>query len=1538
MNQQAQRDEAQRNEAQRDEVQQEPNAQNAHLGERAKQLAIDLIHTHFTTQMNPLTRHHIDSYDQFIESDLPAIIQSSNPLINLKERIGTTNKYKYKTEIYVGGKDGKALYIGTPALVLENGETIRALFPNEARLRNLTYALQVDADVLVNVTIQENENSEPKQLEPLVLRIELFKIPLMLHSKFCLLGGKPMTVLHEMGECPQDQGGYFIVDGSEKILITRQEGAFNTLWIQEQVREPSVQFYSSVSSMDPLSRSVKRVSFFWTREQTRISMMKGPIYKPSVLEVQLPNVLKPIPIFILFRALGIQSDKDILELIFPDLENPEALYLAEMLIPSITQAAPFLDTFSAIEYIRTLTKGFGITARGFSVAKVLDIIHNQMFPHVNYEGRAAYLADCVKKILRVVRGLDKPPSRDDTRNQRLLTSGFLTQMMFQNMYGAWLKRVSFGIDELYNYNKTSYTGEQFLNIFAGGNIHDVFCLEPQVNKKKEPLTKGILRAFKGKWAVGGDSKEGVIQAMSRLSYLDFMSHCRRVVLDFDTSIKLTGPRHLHVTQYGYFCTAETPSGSHIGVTKNLSIMTKISTGATNQSLLQWLFTKGSVIPCENLTPSLIANRIPVFLNSGIIGYTAEAKKLARTLRLMKRTGCLPPFSSSGFSIPERRIFIYNDDGRPLRPLIVCEPRGTIPDFSKFKGTWRDLVVGSLRKVDLQSTDFFDPLEEKKGPVTLEEYIQLLEHHQCLIEYIDPYEQNECLIANWPEHIVPETTHMEIHPSTIMGILGNMIPFPNHNQSPRNQLSASQSKQGLSIYATNWKNRYDNSAHILCYGETPLVRTIYQDYVGSGIMPYGQNIILAMGMYGGYNQEDGIIMNADALARGQFRSICYRTYEVFEENDALAKTQTRIGNPKHVPGWLDIKAALDYSKIDDSGFVKVGEYVDQNTVIVGSYLQLENGSIKDASVTPQVWTRGRVEEVLVTVGNNGLRLVKIRVTQDRVPELGDKFSNRHGQKGTLNVLYRGHDMPRTADGIVPDMIMNPTAIPSRMTIGQILEQICGNVAVNLGAVGNCTAFMNDGSPHKYFGEVLEKLGLHRMSNQILYNGMTGEQIQADIYMGIVYGMRLKHMTEDKWNARGEGRREQRTHQPTGGRGNEGGLKIGEMERDAILAHGVSSFIQESFMLRSDGTNFVLCNGCGTIPIYNEAEKLYICPLCDGPVRYSGETANTLEPIPAFVRSATSFSKIQLPYATKLLIQEMETFTNMGIRMLTERDVTRLKGLDSVEQLTAAEMEGISQPLPERVFPETAPPPELVEQPIAIKSNEEEILAKLTALEAPTQVPFGAPAPLEYVPTTPTPLEYVPTTPTPLGQFVPTTPVGSPQYAPTTPQYAPTTPQFAPMTPQFAPTTPSPLQGNQVTLDGAAPVINIDTSPAALQREGLSASVSATGPSAPPTSLNAANAANAVPPKPRRRFNPRPSSQMAPQVQQQAFPQVQPQVQETNLPVIQQVQPQPQVVQEVFGQGSPAAAAAMDEAPLVQLGGFDTPQPMSQSGPLTVIKLG
>jgi hypothetical protein len=709
----------------------------------------------------------------------------------------------------------------------------------------------------------------------------------------------------------------------------------------------------------------------------------------------------------------------------------------------------------------------------------------------------------------------------------------------------------------------------------------------------------------------------------------------------------------------------------------------------------------------------------------------------------------------------------------------------------------------------------------------------------------------------------------------------MIPYANHNQSPRNQLSCSQSKQGVSVYSTAFQNRFDNQVHVLCYGQAPLVRTLYYDYLADGQMGYGQNIILAMGSFTGYNQDDGILFNADSFARGMFRSTFYRSYEAFEEDDPMTHGKTRIGNPAAVPGWLQLKPGIDYSKLDERGIVRVGEYVDENSVLVGMYLQSESGDMRDASVTAQVWTRGRVEEVSVTVNNSGLAMVKVRVVQERVPELGDKFcltpehevftrggwipinrlvpgtavlqldtetqqkefvvpselmsfehtgamyafsdverkihlvttpehrmyvesstgvrkrifakhlytsneeayfvsytgargpliqakkryernpspggvhcvtvpsgvflvrhkwypshavwtgnSNRHGQKGTIGMLLRGYDMPRTSEGIPVDMIMNPHAIPSRMTVAQMIEALVGKAAPPLGTVGNGTLFMNDGNPVEAIGGVLrDVLGMEPFGEELMYDGMSGQLIPTQMFIGNVYTMRLKHMPEDKWNARGEGRREQRTHQPTGGRGAQGGLRIGEMERDAILGHGISGFLQESIMKRADGYSTIVCNGCGTIPIYNERQGLNICPSCDGPVKYIGSTATNLDILPPLKRSVATFSKINIPYAFKLLEQEMNAYLNMGMRVLTGKDVTHFGGSPVGEITADEEARLLSTVLPEKILLDIKVPTMIVpeEQPevgpenlAALGITKEEEEEKDGLVEAPVAV--------------------------------------------------------------------------------------------------------------------------------------------------------------------------------------------------------------------------
>lgn len=1243
-----------------------------------RELSRKLIDTYFRTNAYPYTKHHIDSYDQFLQQDLISIIQSQNPILILKDFDERTSIYKYRVEIYVGGPDGSAIEIGAPTVTLQNGEEIRMLYPNEARLRNLTYASTIYADIHVKAEYQ-SPSGETVSLfgkEPYVLKKwQLFKMPIMLHSKYCILHNKPKEFLQEVGECPYDNGGYFVVDGAEKVLVTRQEQAFNTLYITPQ-NDPKVSVYASIQCLSAKTRQVKRMAIALMRHVERKSLKSDKIITThATIQVSLPFIRKPISLFVLFRALGFQSDEEILKMIFPDFNSPEAKFLLPKLQPSIIDAYPFINTYMAIQYIRTLTKGF-------SVDHVIDVIKNQLFIHMpnDSSSQGLFLGDCVRRILRVNEGYDEKTDRDDTRNQRCLTSGFLVQELFNNSYKLWVKAFVLQIGKEYNYNKTLYSNENFKDIFQPGNENKIFL--------SGLLNDMIMKGFKGKWGTGlGEEKSGVLQALSRLSYTDFMSHCRRVILDFDTSMKLTGPRKLHPSQFGYFCTSETPTGASIGIAKNLSIMTAISTASQTEPFFQWLRTTGRVYPAEHITLEQRIQFVPVYTNGGMFGYTAKPGLLMSVVKALKRSGCLPYSVSVSFSIRDRKVYLYLDAGRPMRPLIWLDnkklPVGKMEAFA----TWRDMVMGTLSErkgVGLDATDFFDPLEGKSAK--LSDYVKYLADKTGALEYVDPYEQNECFIANNPAYLRPETTHMEVHPSTIMSMMTSLIPFAPHNQSPRNQLSCSQSKQGLSIYATNWRNRFDNTAHVLCYGEMPMTRTMYNNYLGEGRMAYGMNCILAIACWSGYNQEDGIVMNYDAVHRGMFRSMAFRSYEAFEEDDEKAGVKVRFGNPALIGLWKDLKPGLDYSKLDERGIIKEGEYVDETTVIVGAFMMSNTGgNYADASTTPQVWTRGRVEKVVVMVNNLGLRLVKIRVVHDRIPELGDKFSNRHGQKGTIGALLRGHDMPRTESGIVPDMIMNPHAIPSRMTIAQNLEQLLGKAGAVSGSIGDGTSFMNDGSPQEVIGHILENLGFEKYGNEVMYNGATGEQIPAAIFVGPVYGMRLKHMVEDKWQARGQGRKEVRTHQPTGGRGAQGGLKIGEMDRDAIIAHAGMAFVKESFMERSDGTTISICVSCGTVPIYNPRLNLAVCPMCDGPVRYTGNTIHNMELLPPVGRPKSKIVQVEMPYSTKLLTHEQETYLNLSMRYITTSGFQKLNPLEHSGTTTE-----IIKELPRMILPETVVP--------------------------------------------------------------------------------------------------------------------------------------------------------------------------------------------------------------------------------------------------------
>jgi DNA-directed RNA polymerase II subunit RPB2 len=1220
---------------------------------------LQFLEKYFAETDFAMTRHHIDTYEHCMFNEIPTIIHTANPIVFLKEPLDKdAGVFKYRVELFIGGDaptpDKMALTFSPPIITLDGGNTVRRMFPNEARLRNLTYATQVSADILIRVTFTRPRaaaaaagggggpglyETEVKEA-PLIRGFDLFRMPILLRSSLCPTSVADPTRLEEMGECRNDYGGYFIVNGAEKVLITRGEQAFNSLYVEKKPEsDDKFAAYASVVSLHPETKQTRRVALYMSRS--------------GEIRAAIPMVRGAFPLFILFRAMGVESDEEIVRMIFPDIGDSDSMRLQSDLIPSIEDAYPIHNRYTATKYIMSLTKGF-------TEAHVLDILQNLMLPHVQDEpmARAQYLAEMAREVLRANAGLRPKTDRDDMRNQRFLPTGTLVRELFNGCWKDWRAEVILAIDRTYRANEQLYENDAVFDLFAGSNLKTL--LQPTV------LNNSIMRGYRGKWGTNErNEKTGVLQPLARISYLDSLSHTRRVVSDFDTGMKTTGPRKLHTSHVGYFCTSETPQGAHIGATKNISLMTQFSIGAPMKPVYDWMRLKGGVIPVADTTAAIRASAAVVQINGGTVGFTMNPRELVRVLRLFKWNAYMSPTASISFNTTDKTVRVLLDEGRPIRPLWHLNGEGSaflarLPALRA--SSWAALVFGTspaAATASMRTVQFLDPLGDG---ASFADYEALLTPTAGFIEYCDPVEMNENYISWWGAEgeLTPDHTHAEIHPSTLTGLMASMIPYSNHNQAPRNQLSNSQSKQGIGYMSTAIHHRFDTYGHQLCYGEAPLCRTFAYETVANGEMPYGFNCIIAATSESGYNQDDGLILNRDSIARGMFQSLAFRSYDCAEELDPRTKVHSHVANPRAVPSWTSLRPGLDYSKLDERGIIREGEIIDDKTVLVGRYMVVpDTNDIKDASVTPGLYTKGRVDTVVVLHQGDGRMLVKVRIIEVRVPVLGDKFSSRHGQKGTIGMLIRAVDMPRTADGIVPDVMVNPGGLISRMTVAQLVEMVAGRAAAEVAAKFNATTFCNGGDFVKQLGDVLQQVGASRAGDTILYSGVTGEQIRTDIYMCPLYFMRLKHLTDDKVNSRGAGKREMRTHQPTGGRANEGGLRIGEMERDSLCSHGVSTFLQESMMKRGDATEFWICNGCGRIPIYNESESLFVCSTCDGPLEYTGVTPETLTMQLPTKQSRVTFSKIAMPYSMKLLDQELTTFMNAGFRFVTEGSVSRLR---------------------------------------------------------------------------------------------------------------------------------------------------------------------------------------------------------------------------------------------------------------------------------------
>jgi DNA-directed RNA polymerase II subunit RPB2 len=1225
-----------------------------------------IIDKYFNDNPNYLVAHHLDSYNSFFNEGIQRIFKEKNPIKIMKEQDKKTYEFALKCDLYLGGKNGDKMYYGKPVIYDEHREHF--MYPNEARLRNMTYGITIHYDVDVDFFIKNPQTGEIEVSTITLPKIFLGRFPIMLQSDLCILNGLDRQVRFQMGECRNDKGGYFIIDGKEKCIVCQEKFADNMLYVRDKGNE----LYSHSAEIRSVSEDASKP----------VRTLSIKIIAPSTTKtnkqmvVIVPNVRKPVPLFILMRALGIESDRDIIDYCLLD-RTKNAHYL-EHFIPSIHDAGRLFTQEVALKYIATLTKGK-------TVPHALEILTNYLLPHIgemNFEEKAYFIGYMVNQLLQVYTKERKATDRDNFRYKRVELTGSLLYDLFKEYYSLQQKSIFQKFDTEYYYKKKAGSQLYIQNFpsLIELNYKEIFGSERQV-------ADGFRKAFKGNWGSSEHTKRvGVVQDVNRLSFNSFVAQMRKMNLPLDASAKIVGPRMAHTTQWGIIDPIDTPDGGNVGLHKNLTIMAAVTKGYSAYPMINWLRQHADLLFLNECTPMIVSQLCKVMVNGKWVGVIKNPRKTEHEMKTLRRIAVIPTFTSIYWQINHNTLFIYTDAGRICRPIFytqlqnkqtIMKPsymnESILEKIQNNNFTWEQLITGFAKKKDpnfsLTAGRLYDNVADLYNATDVKDLMA----SQAVLDYIDTSETEGALIAMDYDIVKKGAyTHVEIHPSLMLGIMGNQVIFPENNQLPRDLFACGQARQAISLYHSNYQVRVDKTGIVLNNGQVPLVKSRYLKYINNEEHPCGENTIVAIMAWNGYNVEDSILFNEGSLKRGLFRTTYYSVYESREESAQVKdKTVDSVFANIETKEVIGLKPGCDYSQLDEYGLIKENSLVDEKTVLIGKVTSNieQPGTYLDASSFPKKGQLGYVDKSFMTEGEEGFRIAKVRIRNERIPDIGDKFCSRCGQKGTVGLVIPEADMPFTADGIKPDIIINPHALPSRMTIGQLVESLMGKACAMQGAFGDCTAFVNNSDMPKVFGQLLVENGYHSSGNELLYNGQTGEQIQSEIYMGPTYYMRLKHMVKDKINYRAQGPRTALTHQTVQGRANDGGLRIGEMERDGLIAHGITSFMQESMLVRGDDYYMAICNKTGTVAIYNESRNLFLSPMADGPIKFNGAYDSDQLKIQTLSKYGRSFSIVRVPYAFKLLMQELLTM-NVQMRIITEANIDQLTNLsfsDNIQKL-------------------------------------------------------------------------------------------------------------------------------------------------------------------------------------------------------------------------------------------------------------------------------
>lgn len=1061
-----------------------------------------------------LVQQHIDSYNDFTDIMLERIVYE-----NQQTFFGDDKEHEISLD---------NIQLSQPMHTEVDG-VYGLLYPMDSRLRGISYTSNVNIDITI-----QSKNNECNVFKQCLL----CKIPVMVRSKLCNL-----TICNtNKNECDYDYGGYFIVNGSEKVLIAQEKMNNNQVYVFTKKMPNKYSHSSEIRCIkDNDYKSTLTISVKLTYPNN-----KHEVY----LRLNTSMCKVDIPVFVFFYLFGVTNHKDILDK-FSEFEYIDTL------LPSMMEIEGVFDENSAWGYIQNKLV--------YPTYDKLSFI-KELFVHVPKNGnKLKMLIYMIHRVILCYTTRVPEDDRDHFKNKRLELSGHLLAGLFRQLYRRTYKEFISGA------SKSLRVGKIF-------NINYIL--------KNKIITNGLKYSLStGNWGLGTNQnvRTGVSQVLNRLTYSSAVSHLRRVNSPIGRDGKLTGPRHLHNSHWGKVCPAETPEGQSCGLVKNLSLMTHVSDFTDSVFIKLMIESSDGFNTCDGTI---------VFVNGDLIGFSTNPESLCSFMRNQRR--CSNVSTDIGVTLDSllNEVRINTDNGRICRPLlIVCN--GTI--------NYNEEISKNIKNRHVNGVDWKWMFANG------------------IIEYIDADEEENTYIAMTESDLTKnkEFTHCEIHPSHMLGVSASMIPFSDHNQSPRNTYQSAMGKQAVGVYTTNFNNRMDTLSHVMMYPQKPLVHTSTSKCLHTDELPYGQNAIVAIASYAGYNQEDSIIMNQSAIDRGLFRSIFYRTYKE-EIKSQSGGIKENIEKPDSVT--IGMKLA-NYDKMDNDGLLEPGTYIKGGDAIIGKTLcndTCEDSEKTDASTISRHNETGMIDKVMLTTNEYGSPLVKVRVRNIRVPTIGDKFSARHGQKGTIGMTYTEENMPFSmSTGIIPDIIINPHAIPSRMTVGQLLECIFGKVACLDGEVKDSTPFDHTQDSINNIYNQLQKRGFHKYGNERLINGMTGKLMEHSIFMGPTYYQRLKHMVDDKIHSRSRGPVQLLTRQPVEGRSRDGGLRLGEMERDALISHGAASFMKDRMFYNSDAYRVHVCEKCGLMVKGDSKNKSFFCNSCKVP----------------------DVVQVEIPFATKLLFQEL-----------------------------------------------------------------------------------------------------------------------------------------------------------------------------------------------------------------------------------------------------------------------------------------------------------